>query len=107
MKKINLEKVRASLSMRCPQCGHNIQPDELRRMDTDHVRCPQCHAAFDPCVERKGMTICPRCKKETLHQPYAHFNTIMKGRANCQHCGREFLIENDVPRREGIGESNL
>jgi DNA-directed RNA polymerase subunit RPC12/RpoP len=54
MKKINLEKVRASLSMRCPQCGHNIQPDELRRMDTDHVRCPQCHAAFDPCLERKG-----------------------------------------------------
>jgi len=47
-KKINLEKIKASLFTRCTECGYKIQPAEERRIDFDHVRCPKCGAAFIP-----------------------------------------------------------
>ena len=47
-KKINLEKIKASLFTLCTECGYKIQPAEERRIDFDHVRCPKCGAAFIP-----------------------------------------------------------
>jgi predicted RNA-binding Zn-ribbon protein involved in translation (DUF1610 family) len=47
-KKINLEKVRASLFTLCTECGYKIQPAEERRIDFDHIRCPKCGAVFIP-----------------------------------------------------------
>jgi predicted RNA-binding Zn-ribbon protein involved in translation (DUF1610 family) len=46
--KLNLEKVKASLSTPCPHCGHAIAPSELRRVDFEQVRCPPCKQAFTP-----------------------------------------------------------
>ena len=46
--KINLEKVKASLSIVCTECGYGIEPAELKRIDTEHIRCPKCGAAFSP-----------------------------------------------------------
>jgi DNA-directed RNA polymerase subunit RPC12/RpoP len=46
--KIDLEKVKASLSTQCPYCEHQITPAEIRRVSTDQVRCPKCGATFIP-----------------------------------------------------------
>ncbi len=40
--------------------------------------------------------ICPYCGRETIVE--SPMDTILMGRADCEHCGRDFLIENDVPR---------
>jgi predicted RNA-binding Zn-ribbon protein involved in translation (DUF1610 family) len=45
--KLNLEKVRASLSTACPKCGHDITPAEVRRVDTTHLKCPACGEVFE------------------------------------------------------------
>jgi predicted RNA-binding Zn-ribbon protein involved in translation (DUF1610 family) len=47
-KKINLEKVKASLATPCPQCGYQIPPAELRRVDFEQVQCPKCKQVFTP-----------------------------------------------------------
>jgi predicted RNA-binding Zn-ribbon protein involved in translation (DUF1610 family) len=47
-KKINLEKVKASLAAPCPQCGHEIKPAELLRVNSTQVRCSKCKFAFAP-----------------------------------------------------------
>jgi predicted RNA-binding Zn-ribbon protein involved in translation (DUF1610 family) len=47
-RKINLEKIKASLFTLCTECGYKIQPAEERRIDFDHVRCPKCGEAFVP-----------------------------------------------------------
>lgn len=41
----------------------------------------------------------PYCGQETMMDLPPPFETILVGRASCEHCGREFLIENDVPMR--------
>jgi transcription elongation factor Elf1 len=41
---------------------------------------------------------CPYCGRETMVDLPPQIETIVVGRATCEHCGREFLIENDVPR---------
>ena len=41
---------------------------------------------------------CPYCGKETLVTVPPQMETIVVGRELCEHCGREFLIENDMPR---------
>jgi len=43
-KRINLEKVMASLATACPQCGHEITPAEVLRINSTQVRCPKCGA---------------------------------------------------------------
>jgi predicted RNA-binding Zn-ribbon protein involved in translation (DUF1610 family) len=53
-KKINLGKVKASLSILCPQCGHEIAPAELRRFDFNKVLCPKCKAIFAPGLSRRN-----------------------------------------------------
>jgi len=45
-KKINLEKVLASLATSCSNCGYQIPPAELLRISTDQVRCPKCGVTF-------------------------------------------------------------
>ena len=41
---------------------------------------------------------CPYCGKETLVMVPSQMESIVVGLEMCEHCGREFLIENDVPR---------
>jgi predicted RNA-binding Zn-ribbon protein involved in translation (DUF1610 family) len=45
-KKIDLEKVMASLGTPCPQCGYQIPPAEVRRISMTQVRCPKCGVTF-------------------------------------------------------------
>jgi len=47
-RKINLEKVRASLSTLCPKCGYQIPPNEIQRTGFTEMRCPKCLAVFTP-----------------------------------------------------------
>jgi predicted RNA-binding Zn-ribbon protein involved in translation (DUF1610 family) len=51
--KLDLHKVRASLTTTCAECGHEIAADELRRVDFDHVRCPQCGKDFVPAQKNR------------------------------------------------------
>ncbi|MGB8784361.1 MAG: hypothetical protein WCD02_14675 [Terriglobales bacterium] len=45
-KKINLEKVLASLATPCPHCGYQIPPAEVRRVSFTQMRCPKCGVIF-------------------------------------------------------------
>jgi len=47
-RKINLEKVRASLTTVCPKCGKVIPPADVRRIDFERVECPVCGEQFVP-----------------------------------------------------------
>jgi len=43
-RKIDLEKVQASLDKTCPKCGCTIKPDQVKRVDSKRVECPKCRA---------------------------------------------------------------
>jgi predicted RNA-binding Zn-ribbon protein involved in translation (DUF1610 family) len=45
-RKINLEKAKASLSKLCPQCGHEITPAEVLRINSTQLRCPKVRSHF-------------------------------------------------------------
>jgi predicted RNA-binding Zn-ribbon protein involved in translation (DUF1610 family) len=45
-KKINLEKVLASLDTLCPKCGKVITPAEMQRIDFERMKCPACGELF-------------------------------------------------------------
>jgi ribosomal protein L37AE/L43A len=47
-RKINLEKVRASLDVVCPKCGRVIPPAEVRRIDFERIECSVCGERFAP-----------------------------------------------------------
>jgi predicted RNA-binding Zn-ribbon protein involved in translation (DUF1610 family) len=47
-RKINLEKVLASLDTKCPKCGFTITPDLVKRRDFDRIECPKCGEKFQP-----------------------------------------------------------
>ena len=47
-RKINLEKVMASLNSLCPKCGYSIPPNETQRVSFAEMRCPKCNAVFVP-----------------------------------------------------------
>ena len=53
-KKLNLEKVRASLDAVCPKCGGLIPPAEVRRVDFERIECPVCGERFAPSPRRSG-----------------------------------------------------
>jgi transcription elongation factor Elf1 len=40
---------------------------------------------------------CPYCGQVTILEVPAQIDQILAARADCQQCGRDFLIENDVP----------
>jgi hypothetical protein len=46
-RKVNLEKVQASLDAVCPKCGRMIPPAEVRRIDFERIECPECCARPD------------------------------------------------------------
>ena len=41
---------------------------------------------------------CPYCGRETYDPKIASFDTVLMGRSTCQHCRREFIIEDGVAR---------
>jgi hypothetical protein len=47
-RKINLERVRASLDKVCPKCGSLIPPAEVRRIDFERIECQMCGERFVP-----------------------------------------------------------
>jgi predicted RNA-binding Zn-ribbon protein involved in translation (DUF1610 family) len=47
-RKIDLEKVMASLATPCPKCGYQIPPNETQRVSFTEMRCPKCGAVFAP-----------------------------------------------------------
>ena len=47
-RKINLEKVLASLDKPCPKCGFTITPDLVKRVDFERIQCPKCGEKFRP-----------------------------------------------------------
>ena len=47
-RKINLEKVRASLDAICPKCEALIPPAQVRRIDFERIECPVCGEQFLP-----------------------------------------------------------
>jgi predicted RNA-binding Zn-ribbon protein involved in translation (DUF1610 family) len=53
-RKINLEKVRASLDAVCPKCGKVIPPAEVRRIDFERIECPVCGERFAPRPKLQG-----------------------------------------------------
>jgi ribosomal protein S27AE len=46
-KKIDLEKVLASLNVTCPKCGRIIPPHEIKRVSWEEILCPECGNRFD------------------------------------------------------------
>ncbi len=47
-RKIDREKVMASLTTTCPKCGYDIPPNETQRVSFTEMRCPRCQAVFAP-----------------------------------------------------------
>ena len=56
-KKVNLEKVLASLDTICPKCGKVISPFEVRRIDFQRMECPACGERFTPQVSVARMAL--------------------------------------------------
>jgi ribosomal protein S27AE len=48
IRRINLEKIMASLTTLCPKCGYSIPPNETQRVSFTEMRCPKCNAVFVP-----------------------------------------------------------
>jgi len=53
--------------------------------------------ADEPLWENILMPLCPYCHKQTTIPCGAEFQSIDIGRFTCDHCGREFLVIDDVP----------
>jgi DNA-directed RNA polymerase subunit RPC12/RpoP len=51
-RKIDREKVMASLGSVCPKCGHRIDPADIQRVNFYEIRCPACGLCFDPAQKR-------------------------------------------------------
>jgi hypothetical protein len=47
-RKPDLNRVLASIKTTRPHCDYEIQPNEIRRADTENVICPKCSAIFTP-----------------------------------------------------------
>jgi predicted RNA-binding Zn-ribbon protein involved in translation (DUF1610 family) len=45
-RKVNLEKVEASLDTVCSKCGKVITPAEMQRIDFKRMKCPGCGELF-------------------------------------------------------------
>ena len=45
-RKLNMEKILASLDKTCPKCGFIITPDVVKRVDFDQMECPKCGEKF-------------------------------------------------------------
>ena len=47
-RKLDLEKIRASLVTVCPHCNAILGPEEQNRIDFEHMKCPRCGETFIP-----------------------------------------------------------
>jgi predicted RNA-binding Zn-ribbon protein involved in translation (DUF1610 family) len=47
-KEIDLQKVLACMNTKCPRCGHEIEPEEIRRGSSEEMECPACGSRFQP-----------------------------------------------------------
>jgi hypothetical protein len=45
-RKVNIEKVLASLDTIWPECGKAISPVEMQRIDFERMKCPACGERF-------------------------------------------------------------
>jgi hypothetical protein len=54
-KKINLQKVLASLYTACSECQAKIEPAQLQRMSGNGVKCEFCDAIFVPKTKDRSM----------------------------------------------------
>jgi ribosomal protein S27AE len=45
-RKIDLEKVLASLNTNCPKCGFTITPDLVKWVNFERMECPKCGEKF-------------------------------------------------------------
>jgi hypothetical protein len=45
-RKLDPEKIRASVNATCPQCDASIPPDQQMRVDFEHVQCQKCGEHF-------------------------------------------------------------
>jgi hypothetical protein len=53
-RKINLEKVRASLDAVCPKGGALIPPAQVRRIDFERIESPVCGERFVPSPKKQA-----------------------------------------------------
>ena len=44
--KINLKKIKASLTISCPLCGAGLGPQDWQRVDGERVKCAKCGVVF-------------------------------------------------------------
>jgi len=51
-KKIDLQKIHASLNTTCPLCGFDFSPADVQRIDFEHIRCPNCGKDFVPAQKK-------------------------------------------------------
>ena len=61
-RKINLEKVQASLDAVCPECGKSISPVEVRHIDFERIECPACGERFAPGGKSSMRTVPPESR---------------------------------------------
>jgi len=47
-RKLDPEKIHASMNATCPHCGASIPPDQQMRIDFERMKCPKCAKLFDP-----------------------------------------------------------
>jgi len=53
-KKVNLQKVLASLNANCPKCGRVIKPNEISRVNFKEMICSACGVIVAPLEKRKS-----------------------------------------------------
>jgi hypothetical protein len=46
-KKVDIEKVLASLNVSCPKRGRIIEPQDIQRVSWEEILCPDCGNRFD------------------------------------------------------------
>jgi len=47
-KKIDLQKIRASLNLICPICQCEITPGQILRITFEEINCPHCDSIVKP-----------------------------------------------------------
>jgi predicted RNA-binding Zn-ribbon protein involved in translation (DUF1610 family) len=55
-RKIDLEKIWASLALVCPHCSARIEPQEFKRLDGERLECPWCGETFIPVKRERPLT---------------------------------------------------
>jgi hypothetical protein len=53
-RKINLEKVIASLVTICVNCGYDIDPSEIKRVNSREMECQKCYTRFEAGKKQKS-----------------------------------------------------